>query len=69
MLCMLLFLAVIGSILGYASIIMGYGLTVVQGFVTTDGASAVVSLIPSLFLFLIGWLIKWKFFADTGKGV
>ena len=51
--------------LAYGGFIIG--LTVVQGFVTSDGANAFLPLIPSLGLFLIGWLIKRRFFADTGK--
>ena len=46
---------------------MGYGMTVAQGYVTKDGAGAIVSLVPSVALFLIGWLIKWRFFSETGR--
>ena len=53
--------------LAYVGFMIGYGVTVVQGFVTSDGATAVVSLFPSLVMFMIGWLIKRRFFADTGK--
>ena len=49
----------------YAGIMIGFALTVAQGFVTTEGANSVVSFIPSLFLFLIGGLIKWSFFTDS----
>ena len=51
----------------YACILMGYGVTVAQGYVTKDGASAVVSFVPSMVLFLIGWLIKWRFFNEPGR--
>ena len=53
--------------LAYGGFIVGSGLTVVQGFVTSDGAISIVPLIPSLGLFLIGWLIKRRYFADAGK--
>ena len=37
---------------------IGYGLTVAQGFVTSDGANAVMFLVSSLVFFLISLLIK-----------
>ena len=61
-------LLIIIIILAYACILMGeYGVTVAQGYVTTDGGGAVVSLVPSMALFLIGWLIKWSFFSEPGR--
>lgn len=57
---------IIVAILLYIGIIVGYLFTIVQGFVTTDGAQAVVSFLPSLALFLIGWLIKKNFFGEIG---
>ena len=53
----LLCVVVVGC-LAYVGFMIGYGVTVVQGFVTSDGASAVVSLFPSLVMFIIGWLVK-----------
>lgn len=50
----------------YIGIMFVYGLTFMQGFLTTDGAHAVVFFLPSLALYLIGRLIQKRFFSDTG---
>ena len=64
---LIIILVWIGGLLVYGGIMIGYAVTVAQGFVTADGASAVVYLVPSFVLFLMGWLIKRRFFSDTGK--
>ena len=65
--CIILIVVLFVACFAYVVILFGYEFTVVQGYVTSDEASAVVSLFPSLVLFLIGWLIKRRCFADTGK--
>ena len=54
--------------LGYAGIIIAYFLTVVRGYIRTDGAPSpgFVLILPSLALFLIGWLLR-RFFNDNGE--
>ena len=54
--------------LGYAGIIIAYFLTVVQGYIRTDGAPSpgFVLILPSLALFFIGWLLR-RFFNDNGE--
>ena len=51
----------------YACIIIAFFLTVVRGYVRTDGAPSpgFVLILPSIALFLIGWLLR-KFFNDNG---
>ena len=65
--CLMIIVVLSVGCLAYVVIMFGYELTVVQGFVTSGGPSAVVSLFPPLVLFLIGWLIKRRFFTDTGR--
>ena len=67
--CVLIIIILILSVgcLAYVVIMFGYELIVVQGYATSGGPSAIVSLFPPLVLFLIGWLIKRRFFADTGR--
>ena len=65
--CIIIIVVLSVGCLAYVVIMFGYAVTVVQGFVNSGGPSAVVSLFPSLVLFLIGWLIKNRFIADTGK--
>ena len=47
-----------GACLLYEGTMIGYELTVAQGFVTSDEANAVMFLVLSLVLFLMGLLIK-----------
>ena len=51
----------------YAGIIVAFFLTVVRGYIRTDGAPSpgFVLILPSIALFLIGWLLK-RFFNDSG---
>ena len=55
--------------IGYAGIIITYFLTVIQGYIRTDGAPnpGFVLILPSLALFLIGWLLR-RFFNDSING-
>lgn len=55
------------AILVYVCVIISFGLTVVQGLVTSEGAQAAVIFLPSLIMFLTGWLVKKKFFGDNSK--
>ena len=52
----------------YVGIIIAFFLIFVRGYVRTDGAPSpdFILILPSIALFLIGWLLK-KFFSDSGN--
>ena len=69
-LCVVCVFLVLYICLVYAGIIVAFFLTVVRGYIRTDGAPSpgFVLFLPSVALFLIGWLLK-RFFNDSGMYV
>ena len=51
----------------YVGILFWYDLMILQGLSAVEGASAVMVLLPSLVLAILGHLLQKRFFADTGK--
>ena len=46
----------------YITIIRGYAFTIVQRIVPADGVIQTLFFLPSVILFMIGWLLKKRFF-------